>query len=88
MGKEYTQELLIDFGPENEKLLPVVTQDANTKEATETLFSKFSTPKEIAEAEVEVLEKLVYKAGFYKAKAARIKEESKILLEDYNGKVP
>ena len=32
MSKEYTQELLIDFGPENEKLLPVVTQDYNTKE--------------------------------------------------------
>ena len=32
MAKEYTRELLIDFGSENEKLLPVVTQDFNTKE--------------------------------------------------------
>ena len=32
MGKEYTKELLIDFGPNNEKLLPVVTQDNKTKE--------------------------------------------------------
>ena len=32
MSKEYTTELLIDFGPDNEKLLPVVTQDYNTKE--------------------------------------------------------
>lgn len=32
MAKEYTDELLIDFGPEGEKLLPVVTQDFNTKE--------------------------------------------------------
>jgi phosphoribosyl-AMP cyclohydrolase len=32
MAKEYTDELLIDFGPEGEKLLPVVTQDFTTKE--------------------------------------------------------
>ena len=32
MKKEYTSEFLIDFGDEGEKLLPVVTQDADTKE--------------------------------------------------------
>lgn len=32
MAKEYTQELLIDFGADNENLLPVVTQDFTTKE--------------------------------------------------------
>ena len=32
MAKEYTDELLIDFGQDGEKLLPVVTQDYTTKE--------------------------------------------------------
>ena len=32
MAKEYTNELLIDFGPDGKNLLPVVTQDYNTKE--------------------------------------------------------
>ena len=32
MAKEYTNELLIDFGTDNQKLLPVVTQDFTTKE--------------------------------------------------------
>jgi phosphoribosyl-AMP cyclohydrolase len=32
MAKEYTNELLIDFGPDGKELLPVVTQDYNTKE--------------------------------------------------------
>ncbi len=32
MAKEYTEELLIDFGNDNEKLIPVVTQDFKTKE--------------------------------------------------------
>ena len=32
MSKEYTTELLIDFGEDGQKLLPVVTQDYITKE--------------------------------------------------------
>ena len=32
MSKEYTNELLIDFGKDGKTLLPVVTQDAETKE--------------------------------------------------------
>ena len=32
MAKEYINELLIDFGTDNQKLLPVVTQDFITKE--------------------------------------------------------
>ena len=31
MSKEYTTELLIDFGDDGQKLLPVVTQDSETK---------------------------------------------------------
>ena len=50
--------------------------------------SKYYTPKMIAEAPVEDLERCIYKAGFYKVKANRIKEVSKILLEKYDGDVP
>ncbi|MCL2792062.1 MAG: phosphoribosyl-AMP cyclohydrolase [Spirochaetaceae bacterium] len=32
MSKEYTNELLLDFGKDGKNLLPVVTQDAETKE--------------------------------------------------------
>ena len=32
MSKEYTTELLIDFGEDGKELLPVVTQDFSTKE--------------------------------------------------------
>ena len=32
MNKEYTTELLIDFGEDGQKLLPVVTQNYTTKE--------------------------------------------------------
>jgi phosphoribosyl-AMP cyclohydrolase len=32
MAKEYTNELLIEFGEDGSKLLPVVTQDSKTRE--------------------------------------------------------
>ncbi len=32
MAKEHTTELLLDFGPDGQKLVPVVTQDARTKD--------------------------------------------------------
>ncbi|MBN2508975.1 MAG: phosphoribosyl-AMP cyclohydrolase [Spirochaetales bacterium] len=32
MSKEYTNELLLDFGPDGGVLIPVVTQDAKTRE--------------------------------------------------------
>ena len=39
MVKEYTDELLIDFGPDGNKLLPVVTQDFTTKEVLILAFA-------------------------------------------------
>ncbi len=69
-------------------ILSARTRDANTRAATETLFAKYNTPKLIAEADVEELEELIRKSGFYKVKAARIKEVSKIILINYGGIVP
>ncbi len=32
MSKEHTDQLLLDFGPDGQKLLPVVTQDVRTRD--------------------------------------------------------
>ena len=32
MAKEHTSQLLLDFGPDGKKLVPVVTQDARTRD--------------------------------------------------------
>jgi phosphoribosyl-AMP cyclohydrolase len=39
MAKEHTTELLIDFGPDGRNLLPVVTQDARTKDVLILAFA-------------------------------------------------
>ena len=69
-------------------ILSARTRDSSTEEVTKKLFSKYKTPQDISNANIEILEKLVHKSGFYKVKAARIKEVSRIISEDYMGKVP
>ncbi len=69
-------------------ILSARTRDENTRQATITLFSKFKTPNQIANAHIDELEQLIYKAGFYRVKAQRIKEVAKIIDQDYNGVVP
>jgi phosphoribosyl-AMP cyclohydrolase len=39
MAKEHTTALLLDFGPEGKALLPVVTQDARTKDVLILAFA-------------------------------------------------
>ncbi|MFW9952503.1 MAG: endonuclease III domain-containing protein [Candidatus Thorarchaeota archaeon] len=69
-------------------ILSARTRDANTRLATERLFAKFDNPKAIAEANIEDIEELIKSSGFYKVKAARIKEVSEILIQKYNSEVP
>ncbi len=64
------------------------TKDENTEKAAKQLFSKYKTPEEIANAPLKDLEALIKPSGFYRIKAKRIKEISKIIAEKYNGKVP
>ncbi|MHA1933364.1 MAG: endonuclease III domain-containing protein [Promethearchaeota archaeon] len=69
-------------------ILSARTRDSNTRTATKRLFTKYNSPQLIAEADLDILEELVKVSGFYKVKAARIKDVSKKLLEEYNGEVP
>lgn len=64
------------------------TRDENTDKATAKLFSVYKDIYEIADAPVEEIEKLIKSAGFYRVKAARIKEVSRILIDQFGGEVP
>ncbi len=64
------------------------TREENTEKASLQLFSKARTPEKILQLPLKEIEDLIKPAGFYRQKAKRIKEVSKILLEKYNGKVP
>ncbi|HEY3363079.1 MAG TPA: endonuclease III [Methanosarcina sp.] len=64
------------------------TRDDVTYPAARKLFERFSTPEEMVRAEVSEIETLIKDVGFYRVKAGRIKEISRILLEKYDGRVP
>ncbi len=64
------------------------TREENTEKASLQLFSVADTPEKIASLPLEKIEELIKPAGFYREKAKRIKQISKIILEKYNGKVP
>jgi endonuclease-3 len=64
------------------------TKDENTHRASSNLFEKYPTAEDVANAPLEDIEELVRPSGFYRVKAQRVKEVSRILLEDYDGEVP
>jgi endonuclease-3 len=64
------------------------TKDLNTRKAAEALFSRFSTPEDIANASLGDLEKLIRPSGFYVVKAKRIRKISRQIMDDFGGKVP
>jgi endonuclease-3 len=69
-------------------ILSARTRDENTAKVVDKLFSVYSTPKEIARAPTRKLETLVRSSGFYRVKARRIKEVSKQVVREFDGKVP
>jgi endonuclease-3 len=64
------------------------TRDEKTSQAVHNLFSVYPNPEELAQGNLKRIQKLIRPVGFYRVKAARIREVSKILIERYRGKVP
>ena len=64
------------------------TRDENTDQATKNLFGKYKNIYEIVDAPTDDVEELIRCSGFYRVKAARIKEVSRILIDQYGGEVP
>jgi endonuclease-3 len=64
------------------------TKDENTRKATTQLFDVYKNVNEIAKLNPEAIYDLIKPAGMYKQKSKRIIELSKIIVNEYNSKVP
>lgn len=64
------------------------TRDDATMAASEKLFKEYRSAKELAEADPEKIEQLIRSVGFYRVKAKRIIEVSRIIAEKFGGDVP
>jgi len=69
-------------------LLSQRTRDENTDKASRNLFSEFRDAKQLSKASLKDIERLIKASGFYRVKARRIREVSRVLVERYEGRVP
>ncbi|MFB5606715.1 MAG: endonuclease III domain-containing protein [Candidatus Nitrosomaritimum yanchengensis] len=69
-------------------ILSARTKDESTTKVVKVLFSKYKNSKELANAKLKDVEKIIKSIGFYHVKAKRIIEVAKIIDSRYNGKVP
>jgi endonuclease-3 len=69
-------------------ILSARTKDEATTKAVKALFSKYKNPKQLANAKVKDIEKIIKSIGFFHVKSKRIIEVAQIIHTKYKDKVP
>ena len=69
-------------------LLSARTKDTTTIPIVIKMFKKWKLPKDFLKVNLLELEKELYGIGFYRVKSKNIKKLSKMIIEDFSGKVP
>ena len=62
--------------------------DERVNQVTPALFARYPTLESLAEADISEVEEYIHSTGFFRAKARDIVAASRMLLEEYGGKVP
>ena len=69
-------------------ILSARTKDESTTRIVKDLFKVYKNAKQLANAKVKDVEKIIKSIGFYHVKAKRIIDVAKIIDSQYKGKVP
>ena len=69
-------------------ILSAQCTDKRVNIVTETLFKKYRTLHDYANANRNDLEREIYSCGFYRSKAANIIGMARMVLADFGGKIP
>ncbi len=69
-------------------ILSARTKDESTTKVVKVLFSNYKNAKELANAKIKDVEKIIKPIGFYHVKSKRIIKVAKIINTKYKGKVP
>ena len=69
-------------------ILSARTKDEATAKAVRELFSKYKNPKELANAKLKDIEKIIKSIGFFRVKSKRIIEVANIIHTKYKDRVP
>ena len=91
LNENYTIRVVCNRDPYKVLIRTILSQrtrDENTDQATENLFSVYPDIYAVADGSIEKIQELIKPAGFYIVNAGRIKEVSRILIDQYGGEVP
>src|SRR5215203_2875149 len=69
-------------------LLSAQTTDVNVNRVTERLFQKYRRPEDYLAVPAEELERDIFATGTYRQKARNLRGAMRVLLEEYEGRVP
>jgi endonuclease III len=69
-------------------MLSAQTTDVNVNRVTESLFRKYRRPEDYLAAPGGELERDIYPTGFFRQKAKSLRGTMKMLIEDFDGRVP
>jgi endonuclease-3 len=85
-------EIALRFRSDLELLVSVMlsaqTTDANVNRVTPALFAKYRRPEDYLAVPQEELERDIYATGFFRQKAKSIRGTMRMLLDEFDGKVP
>jgi endonuclease-3 len=84
--------IALRFGSDVELLISVMlsaqTTDVNVNRVTERLFRKYRRPEDYLAVTQEELEQDIYQTGFFRQKAKSVRGAMRMLIEDFDGRVP
>jgi len=69
-------------------ILSAQTTDAQVDSVTPALYKKYPTPAKLAKAKLSDVKKIIAPVGLHHAKAKNIIATSKMIANDFNGRVP
>ena len=69
-------------------ILSAQSTDKMVNQITPALFKRCKTARDFANIETTELEELIHSSGFFRNKAKSIRAASKVIAEEYGGKVP
>jgi endonuclease-3 len=69
-------------------MLSAQTTDAQVNKVTQTLFKKYRSAKDYAQAPIEQIEEDIHSTGFYHNKARNLKACTQMLIDKFHGEVP
>ena len=69
-------------------ILSAQCTDEQVNRVTAVLFGKFPEPRDLADADIQAVEKIVHSTGFFHEKAKYCRETARIIVKKYDGKIP